>query len=657
VRCVQSLQDGDVYEARDRDGNHVALKVARGRNAKTRLDRETRALQHASGDIAPRLIECRSHGKKRYVAMEWLEGQAPTVIAEQLRAAGDVTRPERLRLAGGILEAYATLHRHGMLHGDVHPLNIIVDRNGLVRLLDFEHAVIPGEPLPRRTGMVAYFLEPEAAEVMLRGSQPPAASPRGEQFALAALLFELFTGKRYAEFQLEPERFLQQVCSASPRPFVDCGVSAWPDVEAILHRALAKSPDDRFDSISAFLDGFHRIGQAPKPARSHVSASQRRWLRQRLPDLHHGGALFQNARTEAPYSSLYHGLAGAAAMHLRLAELRGDAEHLAAADCWCAHAEYLTSRRDAYSSAEIRAAASRVSPSAILHGPLGVALTRAAVAHARCDDNEVARASRWFRRMASALPTNPDLTLGRSGIVLGAATLLRISSLPQKERQAVRRLGRRTLDSLVRWARAVGGPGTSRWPNLGMAHGWAGILYAMLIWSEADPASELCAAIPDWTDALAALGERSGKGMRWPWLQSERRRVRSYGYAPGWCNGSAGFVALWSASHRIMKRPADLRRLEEAAWDASHSDSGLWSLCCGMTGRAFALLTAARDTGDRRWITRARHLADRSIVVRQAHGATNSHLHSLFRGDAGLALLIAELEQPDKAVFPIMEHQ
>ena len=529
VRCVQSLLDGEVYEAQA-DGTRVALKVARDRKAAKRLQREARVLEHLSDGIAARLIDRSLRSKRPYLAIEWLQGQSPVVVAEQLRARGDVTRPARLRLACGILEAYAAIHRKGAVHGDVHPMNMIMDDHGRVRLIDFELARIPGSPAPEHRGLVAYYLEPEAAAELLRGETLPPSSPAGEQFALGALLYELFTGQRYVEFHLEPERFLQQVTSESPRAFDTCGATAWPEVEALLQRALAKNPEHRYNSIGDFNDALRRLAERPA-SRRQAGKPHRRWLTQRLTNLAAGGEWFHRARTEPPFSSLYTGLSGPAVMHHRLAELRGDAEHLASADCWCAQAEYLTSRRDAYSNSEIRRVAPPVSPSALLHGPLGVALTRAAIAHARCDDQEAVRASRWFRRIASGVPSNPDLTLGRSGILLGAATLMRNPSLSMTEREKVRRVGRRTLASLLRWADNAGGPGTSAWPNLGMAHGWAGILYAMLRWQEADPSSELPDAVPDWLDVLGALGERSGRGLRWPWLQGDRRRVRAHGYA------------------------------------------------------------------------------------------------------------------------------
>jgi serine/threonine-protein kinase len=186
-----------------------------------------------------------------------------------------------------------------------------------------------------------------------------------------------------------------------------------------------------------------------------------------------------------------------------------------------------------------------------------------------------------------------------------------------------------------------------------MAHGWAGILFAMIRWSEADPATPVPGEMFDWLDALGHYGERVGRGVCWPWVQEQGHRARVMGYASGWCNGSAGFIPLWGAAARAFGRAEDLRRAEGAAWDAWQSQNAAWSLCCGTTGRAFALCEAARLTGDRRWVSRARILADQAVRQHDTDHSPSEHRHSLFRGEAGLTLLLAELEQPGAASFPL----
>ena len=649
-RCIQSLTDSEVYEAHNDFGERVALKLARSADAARRQDRERRALSRLA-TIGPRLVGAGAIGETGYLAVEWIEGQSPAVIAEQLRSERDSERTRHMQLALAIVDAYWALHQKGFVHGDVHPLNLIVDRTGMVTLLDFEGASEIDAPNESR-GYVAYYLEPEVARAMLEDRPVPPPSPKGEQFAVAALLFELFTGERYLDFRLQSERFLRQVCNEPPRSFASCGVRSWPALERLLARALSKNPSGRFENL-AELAAMLRTVRDPRPLSS--TRPHRRWLRRQLRDLSPGGIAFLRSNDQLPRSSVYLGLAGTALFHLRLADLRGDPDHLASADGCCARAEYVTSDPDAYTSPAMRDTPSTVSQAAFLHGPPGVALTRAMIGNARCDSDEVNRACRWFLHAARSRCANKDLTLGKSGVLFAAAGFLGLPSLATRERDKVLALGRNTFASLVHWAETVGGPSNrSRWRNLGMAHGWAGILFAMIIWSDADRATPLPEPMLHWLDALARRGERLGRLMRWPWIQDGNGRYQTLGYASGWCNGSAGFVHLWAAAHRVFGREEELRRMEGAAIETWSSDNSAWSLCCGTTGRAFAMLTAARVTGKSRWLSRARVLASRAVRLCETD-LTREHHHSLFRGDAGLALLLAELEQPSLARFPLFE--
>jgi eukaryotic-like serine/threonine-protein kinase len=652
-RCIQSLVDGEVYEARNQRGDRVALKIARSAEAARRQDHERRVLEWLAGRVHPRLVDSGMSGTAQYLAIEWRDGQPPNVLAEQLRAAREFDRTLLLRLSEAIVHAYRTLHREGLVHGDVHPMNMVVERDWMVTLLDFEVAREINAPSDGR-GYVAYYLEPEMARAMLEGTMPPPASPRGEQFAIGALLFELFTGERYADFRLENERFLRQVCNDSPRSFAACGVRPWPAIERILARALAKEPSDRYEDLDELYAALGTVRFSAERHRSTIRP-HRRWLRRQLLDLAPEGDALRRTLDQTPRSSLYYGLAGPALVHLRLADQRRDPDHLASADCWCARAEYLTSDPDAYSSPSMREAHATPSEASLLHGPAGVALTRAMIGNARADGAELDRACRWFLRSASARCSSNDLTLGKSGVLFGAAAFLDMQSLGADERDSVLRLGRKTATALTQWTERVGGPRTrSKWRNLGLAHGWAGILYSLIRWAHSDPATPLPSRMPEWLDALAARGQRVGRRMRWPWVQDGTGPDQMVGYAPGWCNGSAGLVILWAAAYRALGREEDLHRMVAVALDTWLSDTSEWGLCCGTTGRAFALLSAGRVTGENRWMSRARTLASRAVQFWESDNQ-RENTHSLFRGDSGLTLLLAELEQPNAAVFPIFE--
>jgi serine/threonine-protein kinase len=88
-----------------------------------------------------------------------------------------------------------------------------------------------------------------------------------------------------------------------------------------------------------------------------------------------------------------------------------------------------------------------------------------------------------------------------------------------------------------------------------------------------------------------------------------------------------------------------------AAWNAWESAQRDGSLCCGLVGRAYALLEMYRVAGESLWLDRARDLAD--IAAREGVFETSCP-EGLFQGELGLTLLVADLQRPDQAWFPLL---
>jgi serine/threonine-protein kinase len=189
--------------------------------------------------------------------------------------------------------------------------------------------------------------------------------------------------------------------------------------------------------------------------------------------------------------------------------------------------------------------------------------------------------------------------------------------------------------------------------NLGIAHGWAGVLYATLRWSS-------CSGLPLPTDLeerlhqLATHAEPTGRGVRWPWVIDAHARSSAPYAMPGWCNGSAGFVFLWTLAHRTFGDATYLMLAEKSAWNAWEEIENGASLCCGLAGRAYALLNLYKHTGERAWLLRAQTFANRAALVGNGAEALGN---SLYKGELGVALLAADLLQPATASMPFFEEE
>jgi serine/threonine-protein kinase len=82
---------------------------------------------------------------------------------------------------------------------------------------------------PPSRGGVGNYYEPEYALARLAGAPAPPANPAGEQYALGALLYRMFTGCHYLPFQLEKEASWRQIANDNVRSFDSIGIEPWPE--------------------------------------------------------------------------------------------------------------------------------------------------------------------------------------------------------------------------------------------------------------------------------------------------------------------------------------------------------------------------------------------------------------------------------------------
>jgi serine/threonine protein kinase len=269
---------GRVLEAhRLSDGKKVAIKVlkaplARDQRCRTLMLREAHALQVAAH---PHVVELYEHGETRsglpYLVLEWLDGRT---LHELIAEEAPLTPGRVERIFSSLLETLEALHARGVVHADLKPENIMLvpgpgGREEVV-LLDFgvssvgtEHFAYPGEVC----GTPGY-LAPE----ILCGSAPTAAS---DLYAAAIVLFELLTARQPFRGTTPAALLLEQMYEPAPRPSKHWGTS-WGPWDALLQRALAAEPADRFlDASSLRAAFFLALIKAPPrptapPPRAHI---------------------------------------------------------------------------------------------------------------------------------------------------------------------------------------------------------------------------------------------------------------------------------------------------------------------------------------------------------------------------------------------------
>jgi non-specific serine/threonine protein kinase len=248
---------GVVYEAIDeRLQRRVALKSIRGDQLdETMRKRFWREARTAASVNHPHLCQVFDIGEvdgNPYLAMELLEGRS---LAERI-VEGPLPVDETIQIALDLLAALDALHGEGLIHRDVKPANVFLTRHG-VKLLDFglaAHtwagvlavsgtATAEGLTLPGTIVGTPFYMAPEQA----RGEPPTSAT---DLFAVGAILFEMLTGRRAFE-RTSIGEVLLAVQTANPPALT--GSPALVAVDRILHVALAKRPDERYQTAAGMV--------------------------------------------------------------------------------------------------------------------------------------------------------------------------------------------------------------------------------------------------------------------------------------------------------------------------------------------------------------------------------------------------------------------
>ncbi|MEA5444507.1 serine/threonine-protein kinase [Gammaproteobacteria bacterium AB-CW1] len=210
----------------------------------------------------------------RYIVMEYVDGARPLT---------EHTHPDRLLPIGKAVEvafkcarALEYAHRQGVIHRDVKPGNILVTRNGDIRLADFGVARTEQGSLSKVRGLIGSpsYMAPEQLGKHI-------ATRETDLYALGVVLYELLTGKRpfYGD---SLEKLRQQVTYASPLPVHRLREEVPPALERIVNRALEKQPARRYRSGLEFAaDLSQAFKQAARLRQQMVEQERFRQLRHR----------------------------------------------------------------------------------------------------------------------------------------------------------------------------------------------------------------------------------------------------------------------------------------------------------------------------------------------------------------------------------------
>ncbi len=667
IAPVQCTLDTEVFRARTESGEIVALKIEQEHAPSGTSDaflREEDALAQLKGHFAPAIIASGSHQGRRFLAVSWIDGVPITTRAAEIRQGACSGWRQRLaRLSSRVATRFSELHGLGIVHGDVHGRNVLVDQDDEVHLIDFGMSRQEGRGAPfEHVARVGFgcFLDPDAARALKDGRLAPPADQISERFALAAFIYQILTGESHLELAPETSQVYEQILRDPPLPFTRHGFESWPAFEKILRKELSKDPLDRHSTSGALA---RALEEAQPPAVEELNAD----FQVRAGDVV-GRFVPAPGQVPPPYPMLFNrapiaasdqGAGGYAWFLYRLAQLREQPELLCHADIWCQRAILAASAKqeEAFHTPPSDLDTFEIDPCSLLHREPGLHFVQALICQARGDRRGLLDASEAFLAGSAAKSRVADVTLGRAGTLLAASTLVGATSsatrLSTTHLGGAVKAGFSELSSLLD---SPAPPGLIDSQPFSFAHGWVGILYALLRAASVlgrfhpdDLPPSILKRLNELASSIEPLAQSPGSTDQEDWI-------------PGWCNGTAGVIPLFLLAHRLYGKD-EFRVIAEwaAGHTASHADRQ-GHLCCGLAGRVFALLHMYRETGHGRWLDAARKLGrdllDPQIPEQDLPRACDpnqiaKNSHSLFWGPLGCALALEELRVPEQAVMPL----
>jgi predicted Ser/Thr protein kinase len=196
-------------------------------------------------------------GNLHYIAMEFLDGRP---LSEVIQQAGGIDPRRAVQIFEQIASALDFAHHRGVIHRDIKPANIFIGADDHVTLVDFGIAKALSSVGLTRTGMIVgtpEYMSPEQVDGRPIG-------PHSDIYSLGVVLYQMLTG--YVPFGGEtPSAVMFAHVSRMPMPPSQLSAFVTPEIEAVVMRALAKNPRDRFANVREMSQALSQAVNARRP--------------------------------------------------------------------------------------------------------------------------------------------------------------------------------------------------------------------------------------------------------------------------------------------------------------------------------------------------------------------------------------------------------
>ena len=241
-----------VYIARDTKNNRIyAVKIMHiefsdDGELLARFQREADILSHLSDPHIVKIFDYGDESDIHYILMDYIDGQN---LKYHTLTQGPMDAFRALDYAKQIAMGLDTAYKHGVVHRDIKPQNIVINSQDVVKITDFGLARSRETVTLTQSNVfmgTAYYIPPEQAE------SGRSADTRSDLYSVAAVLFEMLTGRPPFEGETAVDIVIKHMNEKVPS-ICHLRSDLPPELDQFMQKAMAKSPDDRYQTPKEFI--------------------------------------------------------------------------------------------------------------------------------------------------------------------------------------------------------------------------------------------------------------------------------------------------------------------------------------------------------------------------------------------------------------------
>jgi len=282
---------GEVFLAEDTKlKRKVALKFlpqefTKNRDVVERFQREAQAAAALSHPNIVTIYEINQHEDQTYIAMEYVEGKTLKEIIKEnstLKTQHSTLSIERIiDISSQICAGLSKAHKAGIVHRDIKPQNILIDKENQVKILDFGLAKLKGVgQLTRETSTLGtvHYMSPEQA----LGKE---IDHRTDIWSLGVVMYEMITGEMPFKGDYE-QAIIYAILNEKPKPLNDLRPETPAELCQIIEKSLSKDPDKRIQDVEELMQEIKTLNDKTMVEKSiPIKESARKTSRLLLPTM------------------------------------------------------------------------------------------------------------------------------------------------------------------------------------------------------------------------------------------------------------------------------------------------------------------------------------------------------------------------------------